>query len=81
MKQKDIAIIIVLVFVSGLISFFVSNKFITSPKHDLKAPKIEPISAEFKEPSKKYFNSKAINPTQIIRIYKNENPGPFEKNK
>lgn len=78
MKQKDIALIIIIVFISGMLSFFISNKFISSPKHDLKSAKIEPITAEFKEPNKKYFNDKSINPTQLIRIEKNENKKPFD---
>lgn len=78
MKQKDIAIIIIIVFASGILSFFISNKFISPPKHDLKAAKVEPINAEFAEPDNRYFNDKSINPTQIIRIGNNENQNPID---
>jgi len=81
MKQKDIALIIAIVAVSGVSSFFISNKFISSPKHDLKAAKIEPISAEFIEPNTAYFNDKSINPTQLIRIGDNKNEKPFVHDK
>lgn len=77
MKQKDIALIIVIVFVSGAISFVVSNKFISSPKHDMKAAKVEPITGEFATPNDKYFNEKSVNPTQLIRIEANKNDRPF----
>jgi hypothetical protein len=77
MKQKDIALILVIVFVSGILSFFISNKFISPPKHDLEAAKVEPITYEFHEPSTKYFNDKSINPTQLIRINNNSNENPF----
>jgi hypothetical protein len=77
MKQQDIAIIIVIVFVSGVLSFFVSNKFISPPKHDLTAAKVDPITPEFNEPSNRYFNDKSVNPTQLIRIDSNQNPSPF----
>ncbi|HTE22439.1 MAG TPA: hypothetical protein VK674_05365 [Candidatus Limnocylindria bacterium] len=78
MKQKDIALIIIIVFVSGVLSFFISNKFISSPKHDLKAAKVEPITADFNEPSNAYFNDKSVNPTQLIRVDNNKNQSPFD---
>lgn len=78
MKQKDIALIIIIVFISGVLSFVISNKFISPPKHDLKAAKVEPISSDFTEPSNKYFNDKSVNPTQLIRIDSNSNKSPFD---
>jgi hypothetical protein len=76
MKQKDMVLIIVIVFASSILSFFVSNKFISSPKHDEKAAKVEAITADFKEPSSKYFNDQAINPTQLIQIQDQANQTP-----
>jgi len=76
-KQKDIAMIMVIVFVSGLLAYFITNKFISSPKHDMKASKVEAISAEFNEPDTRYFNDQSVNPTQLIRIQDNENVQPF----
>lgn len=78
MKQKDIALIIIIVFVSGVLSFFVSNKFISPPKHDLKAAKVEAITSDFNEPSDRHFNDKSVNPTQLIRIDGNANQSPFD---
>jgi hypothetical protein len=77
MKQKDIALIIAIVFVSAVMSFFISNKFIGSTKHDLKAAKVQPITSDFNEPSNAYFNDKSINVTQLIRIENNTNTTPF----
>ena len=77
MKQKDIALIIVIVFVSGVLSYFISNKFISPPKHDLEVAKVEPINFEFNEPDSKYFNDNSLNPTQLIRINDNSNDNPF----
>lgn len=77
MKQKDIALIIVIVFISGVSSYFISNKFISSPKHDLKSAKVEPITSDFSEPSTAYYNDKSINPTQLIKIDDNNNDKPF----
>lgn len=77
MKQKDIALIILIVFFSGIASYFISNQFISSPKKDLDVSKVEPINAEFTEPNKSYFNDKSVNPTQLIQIDANNNKSPF----
>ena len=77
MKQKDLLLIIVIVVISGLVSFFISNKFISPPKHDLKAAKVEAISSDFDQPDNRYFNDKSVNPTQLIRIQNNANTKPF----
>lgn len=78
MKQKDIALVILIVGISGLISFFVSNSFITSPDKDQEAAVVAPIESEFVEPDDRYFNERAINPTRIIRIRNDDNTNPFE---
>lgn len=77
MKQKDIALIIIIVFISGILSFFISNKFISPPKHDLKAAQVDPITPEFNEPSNRYFNEDSVNPTQLIRVGNNQNQNPI----
>lgn len=79
MKQKDVALILVIVFISGIMSYLISNKFISSPKHDLKVAKIEHIDSTFEDPDKAYFNDKSINFTQLIFVYKNDNKQPFTK--
>jgi hypothetical protein len=79
MKQKDVALIMIIVFISGVISFVISRNFITSPDHNLKAAKVEPIVAEFNQPDNKYFNDQSINPTRTIFIDdKNSNPAPIK---
>lgn len=78
MKQKDIALIIVIVFISGVASFFISNALFASPKdRDQKVEKVEAITADFPTPDKKYFNSQSIDPTQLIQIGESTNPNPF----
>jgi hypothetical protein len=78
MKQKDIALIIVIVFVSGVASFIISNNFISPPEHTEEAAVVEPITTEFDEPSERYFNAESINPTQMIQIQEGQNPDPFQ---
>ena len=78
MKQKDIITIIVIVFMSAVVSFFASNALISSPKNrQSKVEVVEPIGSEFNRPDEKYFNSKAVNPTQKIQIGGDPNTKPF----
>ncbi len=78
MKQKDIIIIIVVVFISGVASFFISNALFSSPqKRTVEVEVVEPISTEFKTPDPQYFNSKSIDPTKLIQIGNQDNQQPF----
>lgn len=80
MKQKDIAVIIIIVFVTGILSFFISSALFTSPKNlKTEVEVAEPISAEFGQPDKKYFNKDSVNPTQTITIGDGENQQPFQQ--
>lgn len=80
MKQKDLILIIVVVFVSGVFSIVISNMLISSPKNrQEKVEVVEPITAEFTQPPEKYFNKSSFNPTQTIRIDGNNNNQPFNK--
>jgi hypothetical protein len=81
MKQKDIALIIVIVFVSGILSFFVSRLVFATPKTREQAVEVvDPISTDFPVPNSKYFNSNSIDPTQLIQIGANNNLSPFSGN-
>jgi len=78
MKEKDIITIMVIVFFSAVISFFASNALISSPKNrQQKVEVVEKIGADFVRPDEKYFNNKAVNPTQKIQIGDNTNTTPF----
>jgi hypothetical protein len=79
MKQKDIAIIVVVVFVSGLLSYFISNALFASPdKLQTEVEVVEPITADFPEPDTRYFSTNSINPTQTITIGDGQNQQPFQ---
>lgn len=78
MKQKDIALILVVAFFSAIASFIVSGFLFASP-HDRQqqvavAP---PLNAGFPTPDTRYFNSKSIDPTQLAQIGNSSNPNPF----
>ena len=71
MKQKDIALYIVIAAVSSVVSVLASNYFFTpSAIKQQKAEVVEAITADFDQPAKdnKYFNKDAINPTKLIQI-------------
>lgn len=79
MKQKDIALIIVIVFISAVASLFISKLLFTSPKNrQQQVEVVQPISADFSMPDNRYFNDKAFNPTRLIKIGDNTNPSPFK---
>jgi hypothetical protein len=81
MKQKDIALIAVIVIVSGLISLFVSKALFVSAKDRKQSVEVvQPISADFQEPDKRYFNKDAFDPTKPITIQQNQNSDPFSGN-
>lgn len=78
MKQKDIALILVIAVVSGVISFLVSGWIFAKPAdRQQKAEKVDVITSDFSLPDPAYFNADAINPTQLVRIGDSNNPNPF----
>ncbi len=80
MKQKDIAVIIVVVAVAAFASFFLSRMlFQSGDKREQKYEVVDVITTEFNLPSTDYFNDKSINPTQLIRIGDNNNQNPFNQ--
>jgi hypothetical protein len=80
MKQKDIALILVIAVVSGMISFFVARMLFTTDKdRKMKAEVVDAISTDFEQPSNKYFNQNSINPTLQIQIGNDVNVNPFSE--
>lgn len=78
MKQKDIILIIVIVFISGVSSLILSNMLITAPKNRQEEVEVvPPITADFETPSPNYFNNDSINPTQEIQIGNEDNKNPL----
>jgi hypothetical protein len=77
MKQQDIAVLIIIVFIAGIASFFVSSKVVTPNSKKLSAEVVTPITTDFQLPEKRHFNEQSINPTVRIEIAPNTNPQPF----
>lgn len=78
MKQKDIALIIVIAAVSAGASFFVSRLLFATPENrQQKVEVVDAITTEFPIPNKKYFNDESINAAKLIQVTDNNNPNPF----
>ncbi|MFO0781865.1 MAG: hypothetical protein U0524_03160 [Candidatus Saccharimonadales bacterium] len=78
MKQKDIALIIIVVFFSAIFSYFISNAIFASPKdRKQEVEVVQPITADFPKPDERFFNDQAFDPTQTITIGNNANTDPF----
>ncbi len=78
MKQKDIAIIIVIVAVSGVVSFFAGRLLFNKPQNrQVQAEVVDAISTDFNRPSNKYFNESSIDPTEQVQIGQGTNAAPF----
>jgi hypothetical protein len=78
MKQKDFALILVIVFFSGIISFFISGKiFVTPSNRQQKVQTVDAIDSSFQKPSEKYFNKDSFDPAQLLQIGENNNTNPF----
>lgn len=79
MKQKDIGLIITTVFFAVVIAVIFSKMVISSPKNrHQQVEVVEPISANFPEADKKYFNEQSVDPTRLIQIGDSSNPQPFK---
>jgi hypothetical protein len=78
MRQKDIALIIIVAFISAVISFAVSNKiFVTPANRQQQVQVVDKIDPSFQALDTKYFNSNSIDPTQNSPIGVNNNQNPF----
>ena len=77
MKQKDIALIAIVVVISAVISLVVSSALIAPSKIKQQAEVAQPITTDFPSPDKTYFNSQAFDPTKPITIGQNSNSDPF----
>lgn len=78
MKQKDVALIIIIAFVSAVASLVLSRMLFASSKNRQQEVQVVPaIVADFPTPDSRYFNKDSINPTQLIQIGNNNNQNPF----
>lgn len=82
MKQKDIALIAVVIFISAILSIVVSKAVFVKPANrQQEVEVVQAINSKFDPPDKRYFNDQAFDPTQPITIGDNANPDPFSDKK
>lgn len=67
MKQNDIAAVVLIVAVAGVISYFVANAVIGQPKNNpVQVEQVTAIGPTFTTPDPRVFNDQAIDPTVKI---------------
>lgn len=78
MKQKDIALISIIVFISAIISLFVSQAVFSAPSsRQQQVELVQPIDSNFPtQTNSAYFNN-GFDPTQLIQVSPNNNSNPF----
>lgn len=78
MKKSDLAAIIVLVMISGVIAYFAANALIGQPKNNpVQVEKVTKIAPTFPTPDPRVFNDKAIDPTVTINGSGQSSDRPF----
>jgi hypothetical protein len=83
MKQQQWLLIGGVAFIAAIFSFIISGMLFGNPqKNKIKVPVVTPISSSFPSVStddnyRPFFNSNALNPTQLIQIGGSNNTSPF----
>jgi ABC-type phosphate transport system substrate-binding protein len=78
MKSKDLALVLVMVFIGAIAALIVSHFLFGSPSSKQQTAEIvDPITADFSAPPQKYFNTSAVNAAPQIQIGGSNNPNPF----
>lgn len=78
MKQQDIAVVIIIVFIASVATFFLANKFVSPSTARRTAETVTAIDPTFAVPDTKYFSTNSINPTLRIEIAPGDNKNPFQ---
>lgn len=67
MKQNDIAALVLIVAITGILSYFVANSVIGKPNNNpVQVEQVTAINSSFPTPDQRVFNDKAIDPTVKI---------------
>jgi hypothetical protein len=78
MKQKDIALIIIIAAISGMLSFGISQLvFGGASAGSQSVAVVDKITTEFQTPDPKFFNAQSINPAKLIEVGSGNNTNPF----
>ncbi len=78
MKQKDIALILFIAGMSGVVSYAVSHfLFATPTNRQQQVAVVAPVNTSFITPDAKYFNNQSIDPSKLIVVGGGNNSNPF----
>jgi hypothetical protein len=78
MKKNDIALVVLIVSISLVVTYFIAKAIVGDPKgQEVSAEVVEAITPDLATPSNKIFNRDAINPTIVIHIGDPSNQQPF----
>lgn len=78
MKRSDIALIVLVVSITLVISFLVVKAIFGEPQNQaVRVEKVEAINPTIQQPQARVFNKEAINPTVVIQIGNPTNQQPF----
>lgn len=78
MKQKDVALIILIIGISAGMAFAVSNFLFATPQNrQQNVAIVDKITSQFTSPSSQFFNIHSIDPAQLIEVQSSNNSNPF----
>jgi len=77
MKQKDIALIIIVAAISGMLSFGVSQLLFGGSSGKQSVAVVDKVTTDFATPDPKFFNAQSINPSMSIEVGSGDNTNPF----
>jgi hypothetical protein len=77
-KKNDLAMIVLVISISLVASFFVGNALInTDDNRTTTVESVTLINPNFPQPSTDIFNDSAVNPTELIEIGSGGSGTPF----
>ena len=82
MKREDITLIAAIIVVAASVSFLAATKLFKYNQKSSGVPVVEKIDIVFPDATNdsaytKFFNSRAIDPSQLTQIGNNNNTNPF----
>ncbi|HEU4966211.1 MAG TPA: hypothetical protein VFT53_01890 [Candidatus Saccharimonadales bacterium] len=78
MKQKDIALILLIAGLSGVASYAISHFIFATPANrQQQVAVVSPVNTAFASPDPKYFNNQSIDPSELIVVGGSNNANPF----
>lgn len=78
MKQNEIASLLIIALVTGVLAYFIANAVIGSPDNNpVQVEKVTPIQSSFPNTDERVFNEDAIDPTVEISGDNPQSDAPF----